>query len=118
MAIIGYVNRKDDGSFTGELLTLTLEVPIAFVPIPKKTDNAPSWRIMAGRAEVGSAWLNENEKTGRKHVSLTLEGPELPFKINANLGRAPGQDSDDAFDIIWNRAYGQLSPKKKFNTSA
>ncbi|MEI8703485.1 DUF736 family protein [Mesorhizobium sp. ISC15] len=52
---------------------------------------------------VGAAWLNENEETGKTHISLTIDAPELPRKLHANLGPAPGQDDDDVFAIIWNR---------------
>lgn len=103
MATIGYVTRNDDGSYKGELLTLSLSIPLTLVPIEKTKKDAPSWRIMSGRAEVGAAWLNENAETGKTHISLTIDAPELPRKLNANLGPAPAQDDEDVFAIIWNR---------------
>lgn len=42
---------------------------------------------------------------GKDYVSLSLAAPEFgPRRLYANLGRAAGQDDDDAFAIIWNPA--------------
>ncbi len=43
------------------------------------------------------------EISGKPYVSLSLAAPEFgPRKLYANLGRAAGQDDDDALTLIWN----------------
>ena len=45
------------------------------------------------------------ETSGKEYVSLSLAAPEFgPRKLYANLGRAAGQDDDEAFAVIWNPA--------------
>ena len=39
----------------------------------------------------------------REYVRLAMSAPELGGRtLYANLGRAAGQDDDDAFAVIWN----------------
>ena len=45
------------------------------------------------------------ETSGKGYVSLSLATPEFgPQKLYANLGRAAGQDGEDACTVIWNPA--------------
>lgn len=56
-------------------------------------------------AEIGAGWNRTGETSGRDYVSLSLAAPEFgPRKLYANLGRAAGQDDDDAYAVIWNPA--------------
>ena len=60
---------------------------------------------LAGDVEIGAGWNRRSETSGRDYVSLSLAAPEFgPRRLYANLGRAAGQDDDDAFAIIWNPA--------------
>lgn len=104
MPAIGYVTKNGDG-FTGQLKTLTIPgVDIAIVPNPRKAnDRQPDYRVMANDVEVGAGWNRRSETSGNDYVSLSLAAPEFgPRRLYANLGRAAGQDDDDAFAIIWN----------------
>ena len=76
------------------------------VPNTGKTSEAqPDYRVTAGGVEVGAGWVRRGESSGRDYVSLSLAAPEFgPRRLYANLGRAAGQDDDDAFAIIWNPA--------------
>ncbi len=105
MSAIGYVTRDGDG-FKGQLRTLTIRAPIEIVPNGRKTsDNQPDYRVLSEGAEVGAGWLRRSETSGNDYVSLSLAAPEFgPRRLYANLGRAAGQDDDDAFAIIWNPA--------------
>jgi len=105
MPAIGYVTRNGNG-YTGELKTLSIRTEIAIVPNSRKTaDVQPDYRVVAAGVEVGAGWLRRSESSGRDYVSLSLAAPEFgPRRIYANLGRAAGQDDDDAFAIIWNPA--------------
>lgn len=105
MSAIGYVTRNGDG-FKGQLKTLTIRTDIEVVPnLRKAHDRQPDYRVMANGVEVGAAWNRRSETSGNDYVSLALAAPEFgPRRLYANLGRASGQDDDDAFAIIWNPA--------------
>jgi uncharacterized protein (DUF736 family) len=103
MPAIGYVTRDGNG-FKGELKTLSIRADILIVPNGHKAaDNQPDYRVTAGGVEVGAGWNRRGEMSGKDYVSLSLAAPEFgPRRLYANLGRAAGQDDDDAFAIIWN----------------
>lgn len=104
MASIGTVQRKADGSYTGELATISITAPIAVIPNKgKKTDMQPDFRVMSGKVEVGAGWKRISDTSGKNYVSLSLATPEFGRgKIYANLGRAADQNDDDVFALIWN----------------
>lgn len=102
MATIGTLHRKQDGTFVGQINTLTLNAPLTMEPITKTNDKAPDFRIYSGRAEVGAGWKKIGRESRAEYISISLESPELPKKILANLGQASGQDDEDVFAIIWN----------------
>jgi len=106
MSQIGIVTRQNDGSYKGQLKTLSIQSEIRLAPVGSKTnDRQPDFRIFAGTVEVGAAWTKVSETSGNDYVSLSLAAPEFgPRKLYANLGRAAGQDDDDVFAIIWNPA--------------
>jgi len=103
MPAIGYVTRDGNG-FKGELKTLSIRADITIVPNGHKTaDTQPDYRVSAGGVEVGAGWNRVGEMSGKPYVSLSLAAPEFgPRRLYANLGRAAGQEDDDAFAIIWN----------------
>lgn len=105
MPAIGYVSRDGDG-YKGELKTLSIRADITIVPNNRKTsDVQPDYQVVAGGVEVGAGWVRRGETSGRDYVSLSLAAPEFgPRRLYANLGRAAGQDDEDAFEIIWNPA--------------
>ncbi len=105
MPAIGYVSRDGNG-FKGQLKTLSIQTPVEIIPNTRKSgDRQPDYRVMAGGVEVGAGWNRVSESSGNEYVSLSLAAPEFgPRRLYANLGRAAGQDDDDAFAIIWNPA--------------
>jgi len=105
MPAIGHVTRDGNG-FKGQLRTLSIRTDIEIVPNTRKSgDTQPDYRISAAGVEVGAGWIRRGEMSGRDYVSLSLAAPEFgPRRLYANLGRAAGQDDDDAFAIIWNPA--------------
>lgn len=104
MAAIGFVTRQTNGNFKGQIRTLSIRADIEIVRNSRKTaDHQPDYRVLAGGAEVGAGWTRTAESSGNDYVSLSLAAPEFgPRRLYANLGRAAGQDDDDAFAIIWN----------------
>jgi uncharacterized protein (DUF736 family) len=106
MAAIGYVIRQEDGSFKGQLKTLSSGADIDIVPNRRKnTDGQPDYGVVANGVEVGAAWRRVSRDSGTSYVSLSLAAPEFDQrKLYANLGRAAGQDDDNVFAVIRNPA--------------
>ncbi len=104
MPAIGYVSKQSNGSFKGQLKTLSIRAEVEIMPNRSKTgETQPDYRVSAGGVEVGAGWVRTGEVSGKDYVSLSLAAPEFgPRRIYANLGRAAGQDDEDAFAIIWN----------------
>ncbi len=103
MPAIGYVQRQDDGSFKGSIKTLSVNAEIQIVPNRHKTGEQPDYKVVSGGVELGGGWVRTGEVSGREYLRLAMSAPELgPRTLYANLGRAAGQDDDDAFAIIWN----------------
>lgn len=105
MPAIGHVTREGNG-FKGQLKTLSIRAEIEIVPNARKSsDTQPDYRVSAGGVEVGAGWVRRGEMSGKDYVSLSLAAPEFgPRRLYANLGRAAGQDDEDAYAIIWNPA--------------
>jgi uncharacterized protein (DUF736 family) len=105
MAAIGYVTRSGNG-YKGQLRTLSIRTDIEIIPNGRKNGQTqPDYRVMAGNVEIGAGWIRTSEASGKDYVSLSFAAPEFgPRRLYANLGRAAGQDDDDAFAIIWNPA--------------
>jgi uncharacterized protein (DUF736 family) len=104
MPAIGYVTKQSNGGFKGQLKTLSIRADIEIVPNTRKaSDSQPDFRVVASGVEIGAAWVRKSETSGNEYVSLSVAAPEFgPRRIYANLGRAAGQDDDDAFALIWN----------------
>jgi uncharacterized protein (DUF736 family) len=105
MPAIGHVTRHGEG-FRGQLKTLSIRAEIEILPNRAKSSDAqPDYRVTAGGVEIGAGWLRRGEVSGKDYVSLSLAAPEFgPRRLYANLGRAAGQNDEDAFAIIWNPA--------------
>ena len=106
MPAIGYVTKQPNGSFKGQLKTLSIRAEVEIIANRGKANEVqPDYRVSAGGVEVGAGWVRKGETSGKDYVSLSLAAPEFgPRRLYANLGRAAGQDDDDAFAIIWNPA--------------
>ena len=108
MATIGQVAKQIDGSYKGRLSTLSLQCEIKLAPNTQKAKaEQPDFRVFGRKdsrsipVEIGAAWVRTNRE-GDEYVSLSISAPELGRRIFANLGKAPGQDDDDVFALIWN----------------
>lgn len=105
MPAIGYVTKSDDGSYKGQLKTLSISADIAIVANRSKASDAqPDYRVVSDGVEIGAGWLRRSETSGRDYVSLSLAAPEFgPRRLYANLGQAAG-GPEDRFAVIWNPA--------------
>lgn len=105
MPAIGSVTRQQDGSFRGQLKTLSVRADIEIVLNHRKSAEAqPDYRVVTDGVEIGAAW-RRTSRDGAAYVSLSLAAPEFGArKLYANLGREAGQDDDNVFTVIWNPA--------------
>ena len=104
MATIGYVTKREDGRYEGELRTLSIRADIAILPVADKTsDNQPDFRVMSRDIEIGAGWLRTGQASGKPYVSLSVAAPEFGARtLYANLGRAAAQSDPDVYALIWN----------------
>ena len=107
MTQIGIVTRQADGSYKGQLKTLSIQANITIAAnLTKEPDTKqPDYRVLVGGVEIGAAWIRTSESSGKEYVSVALAAPEFgPRRLYANLGKLAGQDDDDVFALIWNPA--------------
>ena len=99
MATIGTFTKSEDGSLSGSIKTLTLNVKTAqFRAVEKEGDKAPDYRIFAGATEFGAAW-KKTSRENRDYLSVKLDDPSFPAPIYASL-----VDADDGYSLIWSRS--------------
>jgi uncharacterized protein (DUF736 family) len=100
MAIIGTFQLKD-GKFTGAIETLTLKAKLIFLPEDATGENAPNFRIYAGRCDVGAAWRKVSAK-GLEYLSVKLDSPSFERPLYASL-YADDKVAGNGFQLVWNR---------------
>jgi uncharacterized protein (DUF736 family) len=106
MTAIGHVTKNDNGSYKGQLRTVSIRADIDIIPNRDKTaETHPDFRVFTQGVEIGAGWIRRGENSGKDYVSLSLAAPEFgPRKLYANLGCAAGQDDDSVLALIWNPA--------------
>ncbi len=101
MATIGTFKKNGSNEFTGEIVTLSVQAKnVRIVPEANRTnDNAPSHRVMVGRAEIGAAWTKKSNEN-REYLGLKLDDPSFNAPIYANLFDDEGGET---YSLIWSR---------------
>jgi uncharacterized protein (DUF736 family) len=105
MATIATLTQKADGTFEGQLTTLSVTAQIALVKNARKVkDNEPDYRIVSRKNgfELGGGWNRISKNTGEEYISVSLAAPEFGT-IYGNVAPAPGDDKTKKV-IIWNPA--------------
>lgn len=104
MTSIGFVKKQKDGSYKGQLKTVSIRADIAIVPNDNKSNpNQPDFHVLTGDVEVGAGWKKKAASSGKSYVSLSIAAPEFgPRRLYANLGKAAGSTDPDFFAVIWN----------------
>jgi uncharacterized protein (DUF736 family) len=98
MATIGTFTKSEDGSLSGAIKTLTLNVKAAqFRPSDKENDKAPDYRIFSGTTEFGAAW-KKTSRENNDYLSVKLDDLSFPAPIFASL-----VDADEGYSLIWSR---------------
>jgi uncharacterized protein (DUF736 family) len=100
MATIGTFSRVEkDGSFSGSVKTLTLNVKsVKFIPAEGDNEKGPAFRVFAGATEFGAAWKEKSAK-GNDYLSVKLDDPSFPAPIFASLVETDGEE----LALIWSR---------------
>ena len=99
MATIGTFTKSADGTYSGAIKTLSLNVKTAQFRANEKTDEkAPDFRIFANGIEFGAAW-KKTSRENRDYLSVKLDDPSFPAPIYANL-----VDADDGYSLVWSRS--------------
>ncbi|HTT80788.1 MAG TPA: DUF736 domain-containing protein [Stellaceae bacterium] len=105
MAItLGTFTKQDNGTFTGTLKTLNVTAAISIVPVDKRSDNAPDFRVYAGsRYEVGAGWSQVAKTSGETYVNLKIAAPEFgPNWVRCRLVKLENPAEDGATHIaLW-----------------
>jgi uncharacterized protein (DUF736 family) len=105
MATIGTFKKTGSNEYTGEIVTLSLQAKnVRIVPDARATgENAPSHRVLVGRAEIGACWSKRSTE-GRDYLGLKLDDPSFTAPIYANLVT---DEDNDGFSLIWSRPQGR-----------
>jgi uncharacterized protein (DUF736 family) len=98
MVTIGNFHKQQDGSFSGSITTLSLNIKsVQLRPVTPENDRAPDFRIFARDAEFGAAW-KKTSADNRDYLSVKLDDPSFPAPVYASLVEA-----DDGYSLIWSR---------------
>ena len=105
MVTIGTFKKTGSNEFTGEIVTLSVQAKgVRIVPELRTTgDNAPSHRVLVGRAEIGAAWSKRSNE-GREYLGLKLDDPSFNAPIYANLF---DDEDGESHSLIWSRPNGR-----------
>ena len=103
MATIGTFKKTGSNEFTGEIVTLSVQAKnVRIVPDQRATgENAPSHRVLVGRAEIGAAWSKQSphvpqcghevcrcvQDVGRNHRIECMRLEALRRRIRFNIQR-------------------------------
>ena len=100
MAQIGTFTAKD-GSYTGTIRTMTINVKAQLVPnSDKASDGAPDFRLYAGGAELGAAWREESKSGETPYLSVKLDDPAMPAPLRAALFE---NEEEGTGTLVWSR---------------
>lgn len=100
--IINFIKIEEDDTLTGNLASLTFDIDITGEPVTSDNPKAPVYRLFAEtprhrRVEIGGVWKKTN-RSGGDYYTLTVN---TGFgRLNANLGRFPGQDDNSLMAVI------------------
>ena len=102
MTTIGTFTPAKDGGWTGSIHTLTINTKVRLVPNDNRdNENAPLFRVFAGKARIGDAWaarsIGDNPKD---YLRLRLDDPSWPEPLSAALFQS--EDGNEA-QLVWSR---------------
>jgi uncharacterized protein (DUF736 family) len=99
MAQIGIFTRGDDGTFTGTMRTLTINIKATIKPVAKDSERGPDYRVIVNGVELGAGWSKVAKDTRAEYVSIKLDDPSFTAAIYASL--VHGDNGEHK--LIWSR---------------
>ncbi len=100
---IGTFTKKDNGRYVGkiEIAFPNISCEAVFQPVTNKANaNAPDYRILRGRAELGAAWIKQHDNVEGEYLSVKLDAPGFYAPINCALFETP---EDETHRLVWER---------------
>jgi uncharacterized protein (DUF736 family) len=100
MSQIGSFTRSNDGTYTGTIKTLAIDVKARLVPsdLASTSEKAPDLRVIISGVEIGAAW-RRTSKDDRTYHLVKLDDPSFTAPIYANLF----EGDDGEHELIWSR---------------
>ena len=101
MSQIGTFTRQaKDGSYTGTIKTLAIDVKARLIPSDPATtsEKSPDLRVVVAAVEIGAAWARTS-KENKPYHSVKLDDPSFTAPIYANLF----EGENDEYNLIWSR---------------
>lgn len=99
MAQIGTFTLKD-GTWTGTIRTLTINVKARLVPNRDRTKGAPDYRLYAGDAELGAAWRQDSKDGETPYLAVRLDDPGFSRPVRAAFF---ADDRKGTGVLVWSR---------------
>ena len=94
--------KIDGDKVAGNIATITFDIDVTGEAVNSENPLAPVFRLYGKsprnrRIEVGCIWKKKNQRGGDYYTILVNTGFA---KLNANLGRYPGQDDESLMAVI------------------
>jgi uncharacterized protein (DUF736 family) len=100
MAIIGSFKLGANGTYSGEITTLSMTRKVRLVPTEATTKNAPDLRVFVDQTEIGVAW-QKSSRSGEAYFAVKLDDPTFAAPVWANL--VESQKEVAVFNLLWDR---------------
>jgi len=99
VAQIGAFTLKD-GTWTGTIRTMTINVKAQLVPNKDKAKGGPDFRLYAGGAELGAAWHQESKDGETPFLAVKLDDPGFAQPMRAAFFE---NTKEGTGVLVWNR---------------
>jgi uncharacterized protein (DUF736 family) len=104
MTAIGYVIKNDNGSYKGQLRTVSIRADIDIIPNrDKSAETRPDFRVLTQGIEISAGWIRRGENSGKEYVSCRSQRPSAVLASSTPISVAP-PDDDSVFALIRNPA--------------
>ena len=101
MATIGTFTKQADGSYSGTINTLDLNVTQAVLrPV---SGRGVDYILFSGKAEIGVGW-NKMSRERQPYISVKIDDPSLRAPVSAAL-----LDAEEGYSLNWTRSRPQLA---------
>ncbi len=100
--LVNFIRLNADNTLSGNIASVAYDLDIVGEEFDSTNAKAPVYRLFAKspkerRVEIGGIWKKQNREGGDYYTLSVNTGYG---KLNANLGRYPGQDDDDLMAVI------------------